>query len=69
MQACTARQLRDGTVGPSDASHPHTAQMLQEACSELQVLELEDYEEQLAESGQHLGRSARVSVLACKNGS
>lgn len=64
LQGYTPKQLEYGTGGPPHASHLYTLQMLREAFAGLQILELREYEAEMAEGARHRGRSALIGLVA-----
>lgn len=64
LQGYTPRQLDYKTGGPSIASHLYTDAMLRDAFASLDILELNEYEAELAEGTGHRGRSALVGLVA-----
>jgi SAM-dependent methyltransferase len=68
LQGYTPRQLEFRTGGPPFASHLYTAELLREAFAALEIVDLREYEAELAEGTQHAGRSALIGLVACKPG-
>ena len=66
LQGYTPRQLEYKTGGPPILSHLYTEALLREAFAALQIIELRDYEAELAEGSQHHGRSALIGLVARK---
>lgn len=66
LQGYTPQQLVYKTGGPPHASHMYTADMLRDAFAPLDIVELVEYEEDLAEGVQHAGRSALIGMVARK---
>jgi hypothetical protein len=66
LQGYTPRQLEYRTGGPPFASHMYTPQLLREGFSELDILELKEYDADLAEGAGHKGRSALIGMVARK---
>lgn len=64
LQGYTPKQLEYGTGGPPHASHLYTPQMLREAFAGLQIVELHEYEAEMAEGNRHRGRSALIGLVA-----
>ena len=64
LQGYTPKQLEYGTGGPPFLSHLYTAEMLRAAFSEMEVLELTEYEADVNEGNGHKGRSALVGMVA-----
>ena len=66
LQGYTPRQLDYGTGGPPIASHMYTPELLRAAFEGLDILELREYEAELAEGTGHKGRSAIIGLVARK---
>jgi SAM-dependent methyltransferase len=66
LQGYTPRQLDYRTGGPPVASHMYTPQLLREAFAGLEILELREYEADLAEGTGHNGHSALIGMVARK---
>ena len=66
LQGYTPRQLEFKTGGPGQLSHLYTVDLIREAFRELRIMELIDYEAQLDEGTQHVGRSALLGLVASK---
>jgi SAM-dependent methyltransferase len=66
LQGYTPTQLEYKTGGPPLLSHLYTAEQLRTAFATLTVIELREYEADLAEGTQHHGRSALIGLLARK---
>jgi SAM-dependent methyltransferase len=66
LQGYTPRQLEYKTGGPPQLSHLYTPAMLREAFAALEILELREYEAELAEGQRHRGRSALIGLVARK---
>jgi SAM-dependent methyltransferase len=66
LQGYTPRQLEYKTGGPPILSHLYTADMLREGFAALKMVELREYEADLSEGTQHVGRSALVGLVARK---
>ena len=66
LQGYTPGQLEHRTGGPGKLEHLYTAPLLREAFASLQVLELREYEAELAEGQGHRGRSALIGLVARK---
>ena len=64
LQGYTPKQLEYRTGGPPYASHLYTDPMLREAFAGLDVVELREYEAELAEGSGHCGRSALIGLVA-----
>ena len=63
LQGYTPKQLDYRTGGPPLASHLYTATMLREAFAEVDLLELREYEAELAEGSGHRGHSALIGMV------
>ena len=66
LQGYTQKQLEYRTGGPPILSHLYTAALLRTAFAQLEIVELVEYEAELAEGSAHAGRSALVGMLARK---
>jgi hypothetical protein len=66
LQGYTPRQLDYGTGGPPIASHLYTPELLRQAFAALEIVELREYEAQVAEGTGHLGHSALIGLVARK---
>ena len=64
LQGYTPRQLEYRTGGPPIASHMYTQELLREAFAEMEILELREYETELAEGTGHRGHSAVIGMVA-----
>jgi len=64
LQGYTPRQLEYRTGGPPIESHLYTEALLREAFADLDIVELRDYEADLAEGSGHHGRSALIGLVA-----
>lgn len=64
LQGYTPKQLEYRTGGPPLLSHLYTAPMLREAFAAMDILELRDYEADVAEGSGHHGRSALIGLVA-----
>ena len=64
LQGYTTRQLEYRTGGPPVASHLYTPQLLREAFTGMEILELREYETELAEGTGHRGHSAVIGMVA-----
>jgi SAM-dependent methyltransferase len=64
LQGYTPKQLDYRTGGPPLASHLYTEALLREAFADLDLLELREYEAELAEGKGHRGRSALIGLVA-----
>jgi SAM-dependent methyltransferase len=66
LQGYTPRQLAYRTGGPPIASHMYTPELLHEAFRGLEILELREYEDELAEGTGHKGHSSVIGMVARK---
>lgn len=66
LQGYTPKQLDFRTGGPPIESHMYTPQLLRDAFADLEILELREYETELAEGAGHKGHSAVVGMVARK---
>ncbi|WP_346730743.1 hypothetical protein [Ramlibacter paludis] len=66
LQGYTPRQLEYRTGGPPVASHLYTPQLLRKAFKGLEIVELREYEGELAEGTGHKGHSALIGLVARK---
>ncbi len=64
LQGYTPKQLEYKTGGPPAISHLYTETMLRQAFSQLEIMELREYEAQLSEGSGHHGRSALIGMVA-----
>ena len=64
LQGYTPKQLDYRTGGPPIASHLYTDAMLRAAFAELQIIELREYEAEIAEGTGHKGHSALIGLVA-----
>ena len=64
LQGYTPKQLEYRTGGPPLLSHLYTAPMLREAFAGMDIVELRDYEAEVAEGSGHRGRSALIGMVA-----
>jgi SAM-dependent methyltransferase len=64
LQGYTPKQLEYRTGGPPYASHLYTEAMLREAFAALDIVELREYEDDVAEGRGHRGRSALIGLVA-----
>jgi SAM-dependent methyltransferase len=64
LQGYTPKQLEYRTGGPPRLSHLYTAAMLREAFAAMEIVELRDYEADVAEGTGHHGRSALIGLVA-----
>ncbi|MDB5860135.1 MAG: Methyltransferase type 11 [Ramlibacter sp.] len=66
LQGYTPRQLEYRTGGPPFASHMYTQELLRDAFAGLEIVELREYEAELAEGTGHKGQSALIGLVARK---
>lgn len=66
LQGYTPKQLDYRTGGPPCASHLYIEPLLREALAGMDIVELREYEADLAEGSGHFGRSALIGVVARK---
>lgn len=66
VQGYTPKQLKYQTGGPGLLDHLYTASMMRDAFASLDIIELCEYEAELAEGAQHVGRSALLGMVARK---
>lgn len=66
LQGYTPRQLEYRTGGPPLIEHLYTEPMLREAFAALDIVELRDYEDEVAEGSGHRGWSALIGLVARK---
>ena len=64
LQGYTPKQLDYRTGGPPHASHMYTQSLLRDAFADLELVELREYEAELAEGSGHRGRSALIGLVA-----
>jgi SAM-dependent methyltransferase len=64
LQGYTPRQLEYKTGGPPIASHLYTPEMLLDAFAGMKIVELREYEAEVAEGSGHRGRSALIGMVA-----
>jgi SAM-dependent methyltransferase len=64
LQGYTPKQLKYRTGGPPLLSHLYTAEMLRDAFAAMDIVELRDYEADIAEGSCHHGRSALIGLVA-----
>lgn len=68
LQGYTPKQLEYRTGGPPVESHLYTPPMLREAFALLDIVELRDYEAEVAEGSGHRGWSALIGLVARRRG-
>ena len=66
LQGYTPRQLEYRTGGPPFTSHMYTPELLREGFADLDILEVKEYETELAEGSGHKGPSALIGMVARK---
>lgn len=66
LQGYTPKQLQYKTGGPPHLSHLYTQELLRSAFRDMEILELREYEDELAEGTRHKGRSALIGLVARK---
>ena len=66
LQGYTPQQLEYRTGGPPSASHMYTPELLREAFAGMEILEMREYEAELAEGNGHKGHSALIGLVARK---
>jgi SAM-dependent methyltransferase len=64
LHGYTPRQLEYRTGGPPFASHMYTPELLREAFAGMEILEVREYEADLAEGTGHKGHSALIGLVA-----
>lgn len=64
LQGYTPKQLEYRTGGPPVASHLYTEALLREAFAAMDIVELREYEADVAEGSGHLGHSALIGLVA-----
>ncbi len=64
LQGYTRKQLEYKTGGPPLADHLYTEALLREAFAPMEIVELREYEAQVAEGTGHLGHSALIGLVA-----
>ena len=63
LQGYTPKQLEYRTGGPPLATHLYTEALLREAFADLDLINLSEYEAELAEGSGHCGRSALIGLV------
>jgi SAM-dependent methyltransferase len=66
LQGYTPRQLQYKTGGPGVIEHLYTPELLRDAFAGLDMVELRDYDAELAEGARHVGPSALIGMVARK---
>jgi 2-polyprenyl-3-methyl-5-hydroxy-6-metoxy-1,4-benzoquinol methylase len=64
LQGYTPKQLEYKTGGPPLASHLYTEALLRKAFAAMEILELREYEAEVAEGSGHCGHSALIGLVA-----
>lgn len=64
LQGYTPEQVGRGTGGPPQASHMYTEAMLRQAFADLEIVEIQTYEDDVNEGLGHRGRSALIGMVA-----
>lgn len=64
LQGYTPKQLEYKTGGPPHVSHLYTGELLRSAFADFDIVELRQYEEELAEGSGHRGPSALIGLVA-----
>lgn len=64
LQGYTPRQLDYRTGGPPLVSHLYTPELLREAFAAMDIVELREYDADVAEGSAHCGRSALIGLVA-----
>lgn len=64
VQGYTPRQLEYKTGGPPHASHMYTEALMRSAFADFELVELREYDAELAEGSGHCGRSALIGLVA-----
>jgi cyclopropane fatty-acyl-phospholipid synthase-like methyltransferase len=68
LEGYSPKQLEYRTGGPSAVENLYTEPMLREAFSDLEILELNQYEAVMEEGSRHKGMSALIDLVARKRG-
>ena len=66
LHGYTPKQLEFGTGGPSSVENLYTEEMLREAFSDFEIVELRAYERKIDEGAGHSGMSALIDLVARK---
>ena len=66
LQGYTPKQLEYKTGGPSALEHLYTEEGIRQLASELNILDLTSYEQELSEGARHSGISALLGLVAQK---
>lgn len=64
LQGYTPKQLEYRTGGPPSEANMYTPALLEAAFGDLEILDLREYEDDLAEGAAHCGRSALIQLIA-----
>jgi len=64
LHGYTPNQLEYRTGGPPFVSHLYTSELLRRSFADLEILELREYEADVAEGNGHRGRSALIGLVA-----
>lgn len=67
LQGYTPKQLDYKTGGPSDLSLLYTEELMRELLNEMEILEMQSYEQELQEGSRHSGMSALIGLVAKKH--
>jgi SAM-dependent methyltransferase len=68
LQGYTPKQLDYKTGGPPVASHLYTRDLLRDAFAGMEIMELREYEAEVAEGTAHRGWSALIGMVARRHG-
>jgi 2-polyprenyl-3-methyl-5-hydroxy-6-metoxy-1,4-benzoquinol methylase len=66
LEGYTPRQLEYRTGGPPHRENLYTEGMLRDAFAELEIVEVKEYDADVAEGSGHFGRSALIDLVARK---
>ena len=66
IEGYTPAQLAHGTGGPSQVENLYTEALLRESFAAIEIVELAEYEAELAEGTHHVGVSAVIDLVARK---
>ena len=66
LQGYTPKQLEYKTGGPGIVEHLYTPELLRAAFADMQIVEMREYEAELAEGSRHIGSSALIGLVAQK---
>ncbi|MBT3790682.1 MAG: class I SAM-dependent methyltransferase [Alphaproteobacteria bacterium] len=67
MEGYRPEQIEYGTGGPPHAENMYTEEMLREAFSDLDIIELKSYDAEIDEGPGHAGLSALIDLIAIKS--